>query len=355
VPASIAIQVQVFSGSNIGGFAYLIEATEVQAMVLAFLNRFRDRKSPKQDVRSSLQEFLNLDIILTNWKAKLPVRYQQASYDDNGYMDHNITLAHLTHNTTGILLYQWPYTLWGINTVGSDVQTSLFSQVLVVKQAAKEIAKICTRFLLHRRYLVSPQFSFCIFMAARALSAYSHWMMEPLDEDFDTLYSSLSESAKRWNGKGTSHGHKNKSSSFSNLADSLQSRLTFDKKRPGAINLATPCVELLREVTWDDESGYGETPTFGSSHVVEPGEVAAMAPGGTVPQLGTVMEGTGDAAQVAGMDAGSYMQSNHDFERAMSILASTQTGGLDTRIFSWHDSPEVGKEMAPPPTTNQLL
>ncbi|KAL2202164.1 hypothetical protein CC79DRAFT_1401852 [Sarocladium strictum] len=346
VPASVAIQVQAFADSNIGGLAYLIEATEVQALVAAFINRFREGPPAKQDPRASLQEFLNLDLILTNWKAKLPGRYQKASYDDNGYMDHNITLAHLTHNTTGILLYHWPYTLWGTSTGNSGLQTSLFSQVLVVKQAAKEIAKISTRFLLHRRYLVSPQFSFCQFMAARALLAYSQWMMEPLDEDFDTLYTSLGESAKRWSGTQTSTEHRGRSKKLNNLAGSLQARLDIDMKQPRAINLATPGVELLRKMAEDDTSAYQHTPTT----QVSSSQLADLRDHGSLREAASQLEPLSDAGRVASMEAVPYMGDGNHLEQAMSLLASTQTGGLDTRIFSWHDSPDMG--MVPPLSAN---
>jgi hypothetical protein len=34
-----------------------------------------------------------------------------------------------------------------------------------------------------------------------------------------------------------------------------------------------------------------------------------------------------------------FMGSVDDFNRAMSLLVTTQRGSLDTRIFSWQDSP----------------
>lgn len=48
------------------------------------------------------------------------------------------------------------------------------------------------------------------------------------------------------------------------------------------INFVIFCVELLREVIWDDELGYGEILIFGLSYVVELGEVVVMVLGGIV-------------------------------------------------------------------------
>jgi hypothetical protein len=315
VPASVAIQGQVFADTCIGGLAYLIEATDIHSMVTAFICGMRDSQASK-DVRVCLQEFLNLDLIMTSWKTRLPPRYQQASYDENGYMDHNVTLAHLTHNTSGIMLYQWSHAVSCMTTAGANLHPTLLSQTFLIKQAAKEISKICNRFLLHRHYLMSPQFSYCQFLAARALLAYANWMMEPVDEDYESLCSSLAESARRWDGVATGSKGDLDVTSRGNFASMLRSRLAMDAKKPDAIDLAASAIHLLREMEWTNL----ET------------EVTAEAPAEA--ELAAVT-GTGAATGTTQ----TFMGSVDDFNRAMSLLVTTQRGSLDTRIFSWQDSP----------------
>jgi hypothetical protein len=254
VPATVAIHTQMFEDENIGDLAYLIEATEIQAMAVSFVTgRSQSERSARRDIRLSYQEFLNLDLIISGWKAKLPLRFQQASYDADRYMDHNVTLAHLVHNTSGILLYQWPNSLRGMSAVDPAV---VLQRLLVKKQAAKEIAKICARFLLGRMYLVSAQFSQCQFMAARALLAYSHWVMEPVDEDFETLRRSLAEAARRWEGIDIEAPV----DSLDNFASMLFARLTVDVKQPEGIDLTVPCLELLsKKDQGGDDAALGGT------------------------------------------------------------------------------------------------
>lgn len=345
VPASVAVQVQMlsFADAHVGGLAYLIEATEIHAMVVAFMIRARDARrlassAPPSgrcyDLRSYLQEFLNLDLIMTNWKARLPPRYQQASYDDNGYMDHNVTLAHLTHNTTGILLYQWPQlvcrdTSASASAAAASLHSTLLPQVSLVRQAAKEIAKICTRFLMHRSYLVSPQFSYCQFVAARALLVYAEWTAEPVDDDYKTISASLAEAAKRWEGGAGSCGdssdnnHKGGDSDsqrgLSNLASMLLWRLKIDAQHPEAIDLTTPVMRLLREVK--------------SLYQAHPSPKGGMLGNDSGPVCGQAEEqdGMNTALPTSAPD--------DDFDRVMSSLVSAHHESLDNRIFSWQDCP----------------
>lgn len=338
VQASVAVQIQMFPESNIGGFAYLIEATEILTMISGFASQAKDISVLNQDARSFLQNFLNLDLVLTSWKAKLPPRYHRASYDENGYMDHNITLAHMTHNTSGILLYQSPRAACQLDPTGNHLRSSLMPQARLVKQAAKEIEKICTRFLLHRRYLVSPQFIFCQFIAARALLAYSSWMMEPLDDDFETLHNSLAESAKRWDGIRSSHERNDDVSALDNLASKLYMRLTTDMRNTDAIDLTTPCVFLLRE------SCKG-SPAPGS---VSAGVSAPMPPPLPINSFQREADKSsqettsGSATVTPSLSLHPLFGEVDEFDRAMAVLNSTEPAGLDIRIFSWHDSPEFG-------------
>lgn len=345
VPASVAIHTQIFEDENIGGLAYLIEATEIQAMVVSFVTgRSQNERSARRDIRLSYQEFLNLDLIISGWKAKLPLRFQQASYDADGYMDHNVTLAHLVHNTSGILLYQWPNSLRGMSAADPAV---VLQRLLVVKQAAKEIAKICARFLLGRMYLVSAQFSQCQFMAARALLAYSHWVMEPVDEDFETLRRSLAEAAKRWEGIDIEAPV----DSLDNFASMLFARLTVDMKRPEGIDLTVPCLELLSKKDQEvDDAVVGSARE--DQDQVRTGTQGPRAPaeggqnGGSRLRSEVAASGHNGAAQrqeedqvVDDMVWGTYDES----WRNMSFLSSNQDGefDIDARIFALRNSPGI--------------
>lgn len=320
VHAAIAVQMQVFPDSNIGGFAYVIEATEILSMVSAFALRIERNNLPRHDVHSFMQEFLNLDLILTNWKARLPARFQRASYDQNGYMDHNITLAHMTHNTSGILLYQSVRDQPGTEVGMNDPAGSLFPQIGVVRHAAKEIAKISSRFLLHRRYLVSPQFSYCQFVAARALLAYVNWSMEPLDDDFETLYTSLGEGAKRWNGSFSIHEDGGRAV-LDNFAFRLQLRLDIDVKQSQSIDLSMPCLTLLKDVVAP------RAPTESASSATTQTTIA---------QADMDVRTAGAQALLnMGQSVGTGSSSTAD---SISMTIPMESGGVGNRIFSWYDS-----------------
>lgn len=90
-------------------------------------------------------------------------------------MDPNLTLAHVTHNTSMILLHQqiaYPPPRWtGIVRMPS-AHSAETCQV-----AASETATIAQKYLRYtpRNGPVSSQFAFCVFISARALlGKFSH-------------------------------------------------------------------------------------------------------------------------------------------------------------------------------------
>ncbi|KAI8716207.1 Zn(2)-C6 fungal-type domain-containing protein [Fusarium sp. LHS14.1] len=337
IQANVAAQVQITPDPSIGGLAYLIEATEILTMVNSFARTTTRAKTPFQDPRGFLREFLNLDLVLANWKSRLPARYQHASPDKNGYIDHNMTLAHLTHNTSGILLYQAPRAFCrpqppvGSNSQDSSSQSTLMAHVALVTQAAKEIGKICTRFLLHRRYLVSGQFSFCQFIAARALLAYSSWLMEPVDDDFETILTSLAESSKRWNSSqhnDNSELHQEPAQAV-DFAAQLLSRLKIDAQKPEAIDLTASWTTLSAEMEGVGQPQKDTSTDRGS--VVEwrgqQGHDNDTADDGLLPM----------SLSTSTLD----LMTPLDVDGSLSMLASSQIETLDDRIFSWRDYSEL--------------
>ncbi|KAH6695177.1 hypothetical protein F5X68DRAFT_227171 [Plectosphaerella plurivora] len=346
------VSLQPFGDFNLGAYAYLIEATEVLTTVSAFAVRYGGVAlgvNPRPDVRLFLKEFLELDSVLTNWKARLPVKYHHASYDEDGYMDHNLTLAHMTHNTSSILLYQSPRALFGLGAPGEALHRTLLPQCAIIKHGAKEIGRICTRFLFHRRYLVSPQFAFCQFSAARALLAYASWTGETVDEEYETLFTALAESAKRWAGVGHNHESSAEMSRLDNFAAMLHSRLKYDFKRPAAIDLTLPAVQLLEDA--------GIAPGVGNAQVsgVSPGYASGI-PAECSPEMDNISGGRGAAPQVSSNAAG-LLQSFvggpedehhtvevHNSEQLDDVLAQMALSGpesLDARLFSWEKDPTI--------------
>ena len=137
------------------------------------------------------------------WKLFLPSKWREAStLNADGIMDSNLTLAHITHNAAVILLHQaiaYPPLHWK----SSPVKLPSSSSAETCIEAASEISTIGQQFLLHSPILVSPQFSFCLFIAGRMLLTHSsryniaNPMIAPA---LDTLIASLFEISGRWKG-----------------------------------------------------------------------------------------------------------------------------------------------------------
>lgn len=84
-------------------------------------------------------------------------------------MDPNLTLAHITHNTSMILLHQriaYPPLEWL-----EVVKLPILSSAETCETAASETANITQKFLdnSHPRSIVDNQFAFCVFVSARVL------------------------------------------------------------------------------------------------------------------------------------------------------------------------------------------
>lgn len=101
----------------------------------------------------------------------LPPRWKDSniSVDDSRIdMDPNLTLAHLTHNTSMILLHYpvaFPPSDWR-----NLVQLPSSCSAETCQMAAVEISRIAGKFLCHTSIpFVSPQFSFCVYVAAKLL------------------------------------------------------------------------------------------------------------------------------------------------------------------------------------------
>ena len=130
----------------------------------------------------------------------LPERWREAcALNEDGNMDPNLTLAHITHNTAVVLLHQgiaYPTAEWQslpINLPSAPSAKTCLS-------AAVEVSIIVAEFLRNSRCLTSPQFAFCLFICGRMLIVHSLYYTVPLSPCFDELIDSLKEMSNRWNG-----------------------------------------------------------------------------------------------------------------------------------------------------------
>lgn len=117
------------------------------------------------------KEYLLIDVadIFCSWKTFLPPRWKDSDISRDGQtvnMDPNLTLAHLTHNTSTILLHQ--YIAYPPLDLSQLVQLPSSWSAETCRLAAIEIASITAKYLEHATtYMVPAQFAFSVFVAAR--------------------------------------------------------------------------------------------------------------------------------------------------------------------------------------------
>ncbi|KAL5407652.1 hypothetical protein PMIN03_007024 [Paraphaeosphaeria minitans] len=196
--------------SNVGAVAYQIEATEsMSRVVICFLQQKVNMRS-QQEVSSWLTRFKELDLRLVHWKMLLPQKWKSNPNMTRPVllMDPNLTLAHVTHNASMILLHQliaYPPFHWPFR---SRLPSSC--SVEACYSAAMEIATISQRYLANspEGRPAASQFAFCIFIAGRVLLI--HWRFNPgnkLPNEFWSLVQCLEEMSSRSTGLSTIPTH----------------------------------------------------------------------------------------------------------------------------------------------------
>jgi hypothetical protein len=117
-------------------------------------------------------------------------------------MDPNLTLAHITHNTSMILLHHpiaYPPRGWN-----EFVALPKECSAQTCELAAVETSNIVDKFLAHTLIpFVNVQFSFCAFIAAKALLFEHQATHRPLRPEFQRLVRDLWDMASRWRGQRT--------------------------------------------------------------------------------------------------------------------------------------------------------
>ena len=189
--------------SKLGAFAYCIEATESLSQVTTFFLQQRINAHDKEHAVSWLTRFKELDLRLVQWKMFLPPRWKDSNISADRAvvdMDPNLTLAHITHNTSMILLHHpiaYPARSWN-----DYVALPKDCSAQTCELAAIETSNIVSRFLTHTPIpFVNVQFAFCAFVAAKALLFAHQVDRVPLQSEFQRLVCDLWEMSARWSGK----------------------------------------------------------------------------------------------------------------------------------------------------------
>ncbi|KAL4866687.1 hypothetical protein BDV12DRAFT_172487 [Aspergillus spectabilis] len=200
--------------STVGAFAYRIEATESLSRVTTFFLQQKINYRDRQEMGSWLMRFKELDLRLVSWKMFLPQRWKDSNISRQPTvvnMDPNLTLAHITHNTSMILLHQriaYPPSEWL-----EVVKLPILSSAETCEAAASETANITQKYLDNSspQSIVDSQFAFCVFVSARVLLVHWRYYKTDLSPDFWTLMRFIDTMSTRWQGQdqivGTSSGN----------------------------------------------------------------------------------------------------------------------------------------------------
>lgn len=215
-----------------GGLAYLIEASECLNRVATFLLEESVDLSNSESLRQWFERFQSLDAMLIRWKTFLPARWQVAGIDATGKMDENLTLAHVTHNTSVIMLHQ--VMAYPDAVLRSRLPTENAAKTCIL--AAGEIATIAAKFIANTIVVIPPTLSFCLFIAARALLADANHSNAPVDANFEILLQALQEGSSRWVGPDGS-------TERDNLAGQFADRLDAAWKSRSPVNIRTVAFE----------------------------------------------------------------------------------------------------------------
>ncbi|KAJ5377850.1 uncharacterized protein N7496_005259 [Penicillium cataractarum] len=187
--------------STIGSFAYCIEATESLNRVVKFFLQRPVNFESRQQFSAWLTRFKELDLQLIHWKMFLPRRWKDSNISKEPafvHMDPNLTLAHITHNTSMILLHQsiaYPHV-----TILDKLRSASSGSAETCQLAASETANIVRKYLQYTPFvgLVNAQFAFCAFISARVMIVHSHIHRAPIPDSYKILLSSLQQMSDRW-------------------------------------------------------------------------------------------------------------------------------------------------------------
>ncbi|CAK7237941.1 hypothetical protein SEUCBS140593_010214 [Sporothrix eucalyptigena] len=193
--------------SAVGAFSYYIESLEWLSRIFTYYLKPRVNFKDPEEVSSWLTRFKELDLDLVHWKMFLPTKWKDPSVpppETANFLDPNMSLAHVTHNTSMILLHQriaYPdahqYALQRLKVrLPSDYSAE------TCQLAAIGTADITRGYLASAptTMAVSPHFAFCAFVSAKLLLVHSQYYKTQLDPRFDILLECIRQIAGRWQG-----------------------------------------------------------------------------------------------------------------------------------------------------------
>ncbi|KAB8276487.1 hypothetical protein BDV30DRAFT_246376 [Aspergillus minisclerotigenes] len=139
--------------------------------------------------------------LLDRWKMFLPRRWKDSNISKEPafvHMDPNLTLAHITHNTSMILLHQC--IAYPRASLVDKLRQASISSAETCQLAASETANIVQKYLQYTPFvgLVNAQFVFCAFVSARVMLVHSRLHRTELPEGYNILLWSLEQMSSRW-------------------------------------------------------------------------------------------------------------------------------------------------------------
>ncbi|KAL4875140.1 fungal-specific transcription factor domain-containing protein [Aspergillus karnatakaensis] len=232
--------------ATVGAYAYCIEATESLSRVTTYFLQQKVNLNDQKDFGAWLVRFKELDLRLVHWKMLLPQKWTvNVAQQGLTRMDPNLTLAHVTHNASMILLHQpiaFPLPEWPFKS-----RLPSLCSMDTCQSAAVEVASITSHYLKSSLATspLSSQFAFCLFIAARALMLYwQHTRTQGgVAPDFWVLIQSLDALSTRSSGIITStSAHQNLAAKYSSVLTELHRRCTQDPSF--SINIAGYTTEI---------------------------------------------------------------------------------------------------------------
>ncbi|KAL1893506.1 hypothetical protein Sste5346_006334 [Sporothrix stenoceras] len=162
--------------SAVGAFAYYVESLEWLSRIFTYFLQPKVNFKNPEEVSNWLTRFKELDLDLVHWKMFLPPKWKDPSIpppETANFLDPNMSLAHVTHNTSMILLHQcigYPDTKkHALHRLQLRLPSDYSAQTC--QGAAIETAHITREYLASAPAAksVSPHFAFCAFVSAKVL------------------------------------------------------------------------------------------------------------------------------------------------------------------------------------------
>ncbi|OBT98730.2 hypothetical protein VE01_03288 [Pseudogymnoascus verrucosus] len=250
--------------STVGAFAYRVEATESLSRVTTFFLQQKINYRNRQEMGSWLMRFKELDLRLVSWKMFLPQKWKDSNISRQPTvvtMDPNLTLAHITHNTSMILLHQriaYPPLEWL-----EVVKLPTLSSAETCEAAASETANITQKYMDNSpaQAVVDNQFAFCVFVSARVLLVHWRYYKTDLSKDYWTLMKFLDIMSGRWSGQNRAQpaSQQNSTAKYFNQLNDIYNKCIIDRSFKLDVLGYSNEIEWTgkRVVSRDSQNGHG--------------------------------------------------------------------------------------------------